>query len=192
MTTVAEPAWRCFVAIPLPTDVRDVLQRTVAPWRAELDTARWTEPDDWHTTLHFVGSVAPDRIPALSASLAADFASEATFVTATDGLGAFPSAARATVLVCLLADPLRRLQRLAAIASRAVTSVLGDAGQEHRWFRPHVTLARLRRPTPVAEWLGGRSAPAAPLSVREACLMRSRLGRHPARYDVVARFPLAA
>ena len=191
MTTTGEPMWRCFVAIPLSADVRGALEQTVAPWRTELD-ARWTEPDDWHSTLHFVGAVAPDRIPALSASLAADLAGETPFVAATDGLGAFPSAVRATVIVCLLADPLRRLQRLSRVVSGAVTSVLGDVGLEHRRFRPHVTLARLRRPTSVADWLRGRSAPEAPLPVREACLMRSRLGRHPARYDVVARFPLTA
>ena len=191
MTITAEPMWRCFVAIPLPGDVREVLERAVAPWRAELD-ARWTEPGDWHTTLHFVGSVAPDRIPALSASLAADLAAEAPFAAAIDGLGAFPSVARATVPVCLLSDPLRRLQRLARIASGAVTSVLGHAGQERRRFRPHVTLARLRRPMSVADWLRARSAPTAAVSVREACLMRSGLGGHPARYDVVARFPLTA
>ncbi len=192
MNTAHQPAmWRCFVAVPLPDDVRDVLAEAVGPWRAELD-ARWTEAHSWHTTLHFVGWVAPERIPALTASLAADLAGEASFMAATHGLGAFPSPSRATVLVCLLADPLRRLQRLARLASGAVRSVLGDVGEEHRRFRPHVTLARLRRPTPLGDWLRGHAAPAATLPVAETCLMRSRLGGHPARYDVIARFPLSA
>ncbi|MGA7147621.1 MAG: RNA 2',3'-cyclic phosphodiesterase, partial [Microbacterium sp.] len=63
-------------------------------------------------------------------------------------------------------------------------------------FRPHVTVARLRRPTEVTRWvrvLDGYSGPT--WTVDRIALVASFLGEGSAkrpRYEVVEEFPLAA
>ncbi|HEX6475430.1 MAG TPA: hypothetical protein VF114_10150, partial [Candidatus Limnocylindria bacterium] len=51
--------WRCFVAVPLPADLRTALSEWVSGIRqdAALEADwRWTDPDGWHDTLDFLGA----------------------------------------------------------------------------------------------------------------------------------------
>lgn len=56
-------AWRLFVALPVPADVRRSLWEQLAPWRARHPGARWVSADAWHLTLLFLGAVPADRAP---------------------------------------------------------------------------------------------------------------------------------
>ena len=187
MTVSTADRWRCFVGVPLSDEIREPLRRRVDAWRSELD-ARWTDPAGWHCSLHFIGDVDASRVGALGTALADAVGSRPRFTVHTGGLGAFPSASRARVLYYGIEDADGRLRQLAAAAA-AVRSAGGNRADPS--FRAHVTLARLRRPASVEAWLEGRRAPAGRLDVAEACLMRSRLGTGPARYDRLACFPLA-
>lgn len=50
MSTESE---RIFIALPLPSPVRAVLQTLEQP----LAGVRWTPPEQWHVTLRFLGDV---------------------------------------------------------------------------------------------------------------------------------------
>ena len=190
MSAPPDPAtpWRCFVAVLVPDEIRAPLDAAIAPARRELD-ASWTDPSGWHVTLDFLGPVRPDAIGQLDRAVSKAVSGERRFVARTGGLGAFPSPGRARVLFYGLSAPGHALERLAAATAGAVAPLLG--ARETVRFRPHVTLARLRRPQAVGEWLTAKTVPSCAFEVADACLMRSHLGRGPARYEVVARFPLA-
>ena len=68
-----------------------------------------------------------------------------------------------------------------------------DVASEHRPFRPHLTLARVRgRRRPLSRDLP--AAPAIDLDPTGVLLLRSRLdgpGGRPARYEELARAPVA-
>lgn len=170
--------WRCFVAIPLGEALRDALRTAVAGWRDDPDLAglRWTDPDSWHLTLAFLGPVEAGRVPGVAASLREVTAAHRPTGVATGGLGAFPSVARARVAWYGVADPDRRLARLAGDVRRA----LGVEGSE---FRAHVTLARARGEPVAVRALVERPSPVGLLTVDQVDLMRSHLGRGPARYQ---------
>ncbi len=62
---VPEEAWRLFVAIPLPGEVRDALARAIEPVRRRVRGGRWQSPETWHLTLRFLGDTPTGAIPAI-------------------------------------------------------------------------------------------------------------------------------
>ena len=175
--------WRLFVAVPIGAELSVSLSAAVEGWRArsDLDGLRWSEPDAWHLTLHFLGGTDPAEVERITAALAEVAASHAPMHLASRGLGAFPSAGRARVAWYGVADPERRLRRLADDVRSALA--LDESGR----FRAHVTLARARsEPVDLRSWIDEAVAPEGRLHVDELRLMRSHLGRGPARYEVLA------
>jgi RNA 2',3'-cyclic 3'-phosphodiesterase len=173
--------WRCFVAVPIGDELRADLRAAVDALRGDPDLAglRWSEPDSWHVTLAFLGSVEADLAPGLISTIGEVAADHGPMRLATGGLGAFPSAGRARVAWYGVADPDGRLAALA----RDVRDALGVEGSA---FRAHVTLARARHePVPVRGLLE-RVSPSGVLVVDHVDLMRSHLGRGPARYERLA------
>lgn len=170
--------WRCFVGVPLGEELRRALGTLVDRWRDEPDFAglRWTDPDSWHVTLAFLGSVEVDRMGTLGATLREVAAVHAPMRLPTGGLGGFPRDRKARVLWYGILDPDRALGDLA----RGLNVALGVDAAE---FRPHVTLARARREPVSVRALAERPSPEGPLDVDHVDLMRSHLGRGPARYE---------
>jgi len=99
------------------------------------DGLRWTRPEQRHLTLQFLGGV--EDVDALVASVAASVRGIAPFTLALGGAGAFPAAARASVVWLGVSTGADRLAELAA----AIVAAPGG-----RPFRPHLTIARARAP----------------------------------------------
>lgn len=180
-------SWRCFVAVALGEELRASLAAAADRWRAHPNTSglRWTDPDGWHLTLAFLGDTDPGRVPALLAALNRATGGAASAAYPTGGLGAFPSSGRARVLWYGMEDPERHLRRLAA----AVRRELGLPPDDR--FRAHVTLARARHdPVDLRPFLESAAAPEGVLDVTAIHLMRSHLGRGPARYESLAAIRL--
>ena len=171
--------WRCFVAVPIGEALRAELRATVDGWRGQADL-RWADPDGWHVTLAFLGSIPAESVPALVERLVAPAVANPVVSVRTGGIGAFPAPARARVAWYGVQDEGGRLARLAS----DVAIALGlDAT---RPFRPHLTLARARHPVDLRSWLASASAPEGALDVDRLTLMRSHLGGGPARYETLA------
>jgi 2'-5' RNA ligase len=105
------------------------------------DGLRWTRPEQRHLTLQFLGPV-PDG-DSLAQSVTESVRGVAPFTLALGGVGAFPSAARASVVWLGVSRGAEELGALAGAIATA-TGPLGF-GADHRPFRPHVTLARAAR-----------------------------------------------
>ncbi len=173
---------RLFVAVELPEHVRAAIDRNVSPLRGRWATLRWAPPERWHVTLRFLGERPAEDVEQIVSVLDRVAARTSPFPTWITGLGCFPASRRATVLWAGLDDG-EGLSKLAEAVQRALE---GRFGQADRAFRPHITLARTRRPTSLD--LGG--APAFEqigFEVEGFALMRSRLeGRGP-RYEPLRR-----
>jgi len=181
--------WRCFVAVPLDDSLRSALSEAVSGWRLQppADGLRWAEPDAWHLTLAFLGTVNPDDVPRIATAISDVAAGHVPTEVATGRLGAFHRSGSARVLWYGVHDPDGSLSALAG----ALASALGLVSEEE--YRPHVTLARARRrPMDLRGWIEGAavSAPDGRLTVDRIALMRSHLGGGPARYETLETFML--
>jgi RNA 2',3'-cyclic 3'-phosphodiesterase len=180
--------WRCFVAVPIPEDLRAALAAARDAWMGDPGASglRWIEPASWHVTLAFLGAVPPEEIGAIGGSVGAVAGRHRTLQVRTGGLGTFPNPRRATV-VWYGVEPDPALAALAADLAGSLS--LETAGP----FRPHLTLARAPRGgTDLRHWVAqcATSTPIGRLAVHHVELMRSHLGAGPASYEVLSRHPL--
>jgi len=183
-----------FAAVLLPQDVVDDLEEFLGP-RQEAAEFRWTRPESWHLTLAFMANVPERGLDDLLERLARAGRRRHPLDLAVAGGGAFPNPARAKVLYAGVdgpADHLEELRRLST-GARAAANKAG-APAEGAAFRPHLTLARMRRPVEATKWIRVLSTYRSPtFRIAELALVESHLGQGPGnrpRYDVVATFPL--
>lgn len=186
--------WRCFVAVPLPDELRGALAATVQAWRddAIAGQLRWTAPEGWHLTLAFLGSTDPGAVPDLLEALGPVAEATPPFAIGAGGLGTFPGPRRARVLWYALADGDGALARLAAAVGAALAP-LAPGLDESRPFRGHVTLARARseRGVDLQAWLEQQRVATGSVPVDRLVLYRSHLGGGPARYEALGSVTLA-
>lgn len=187
---------RLFAALVPPLSVREDLDAFLEPRRA-AGSFRWTPVDQLHLTLAFMPQVHERSLDRLIEELAARAERRTWFQARVGGGGAFPDPNRAKVLYAGLesddaghaeADLLARATRNAAV--RSGTEVDG------RRFSPHLTLARMGRPSRLSDWvrlLDSYSGPVWPVTTFS--LIASHLGEGPnrrPRYETLAEFGLGA
>lgn len=172
---------RLFVAVVPPDEVLDVVEALPRPDVAGL---RWSTRDQWHVTLRFLGEVGEDQLGEARAAVAVAAGSVDGPLEALLG----PTVGRFGRRV--LHVPVHGLDRLAA-ATVAATAGIGQP-PEDRPFAGHLTLAR-SRDRRGADLAALAATPiAARWTVHHLELVRSHLGPHGSRYEVLARPPLGA
>lgn len=186
---------RAFVAIEVPSTVREAIAIAIDDVRASLPPARWVDSMNFHLTLRFLGDIEETAIERLALLLEPVFLRHEPFELRIGHAGTFPPGrlARVAWLGLVDAEPLAPLAR----EVRNVTAAfVGErTNSRNRRFSPHLTVARCRRPwaeEAVHCWREGIPGPLGePFTVRRGSLMRSRLLPTGARYDRVREFRLA-
>lgn len=146
---------RLFVGVPVAVPVAQALAgacETLAR-RARHQTVQiaWVPPASYHVTLAYFGAARADAVPAVVDRLRAIALAGRPLRFRTVRLGAFASAASATVVWAGVDEPSGELAKLAG-AVAAAGEELGFA-RDRRTYHPHVTLGRLRVSAAVAEVL---------------------------------------
>lgn len=179
---------RLFVAIDPPAALRERLARL----SAGVPGSRGVRAEQVHLTLRFAGELDPGAAEALRAGLAGAAAATAPFEATVRGVGAFPKRRDPRVVWAGLAPS----GELAALHERVeAAAVAAGLPAERRRFRPHLTLARLRRPDAraVGAWLDRHAELAEPpFAVGELVLFASELRPEGARHRVLDRWALGA
>jgi 2'-5' RNA ligase len=188
------PTLRCFVAIDVSSEVRAAVTVAQARVRTQAPDAdvRWTDREQIHLTLKFLGAVPEERVQAVSSSLEAVVADASPIDLAAAGLGAFPSLRRPRVLWAGVSAGIPELTALAA----AVDGALAPLGfsPEPRAFSAHLTIGRVRSPrgaralAPALE--GAGAAEFGSWTASELVLYESRLRPAGALYVPVSRHRL--
>ncbi len=186
---------RLFAAVALPAPLVQAAGEWIASLAAGLGRGiRWVRPEGLHLTLHFFGVVPAEARPRIEAALDAGVAAGGgPFELALEGLGAFPSPARARVVWVGAAGP--GVERLAHL-QRAVTEAIAAAGfpLEERPFHAHLTLGRVEGAPPpglAAAIAAGAGRLLGRWVVDAVTLFKSELAPGGSRYTPLAGWRLA-
>ncbi|MFB6305303.1 MAG: RNA 2',3'-cyclic phosphodiesterase [Haloferacaceae archaeon] len=183
---------RLFVSIDLPDDlapaVADVQDRL-----ADAEGLRFTDPEQAHVTLKFLGETPADRVAAVEGAVAdaVDDARVAPFEATVADLGVFPSFDYISVVWAGVDEGAEEMTRLHEAVERETVEV-GFDPEDHE-FTPHVTVARMddARGKDLVQEVVAESAPTVgSFRVDEVRLTESTLLDEGPQYDTVARFPL--
>jgi 2'-5' RNA ligase len=190
---VKETEWRIFCAVELPDEIRDRLHDH-AKWVREAvpeASASWSRPENVHLTLKFFGNIATKKLPLIS-DVASRVAKNPWFQIGIGGTGVFPKPNRAQVLWIGVDDP---SGRLSALQMRLEEEFAAEGfPKEDRAYRPHLTIARLRKPEGsrrLAETHLQTSFKKTQITVSEFVVFRSELSSNGSRYTAISRHELS-
>lgn len=176
---------RLFAALEVPRDRLEALNETLADLKRSSSDLRFVKLENQHVTLKFFGWLGPDETDAAGRMMKEVAGSHAPGPLALTDLGAFPSLRRVRVLWSGVEDP---SGTTSAVAEALDAGAAGfGVAREERSFRPHLTLARSKRPRPLEH------LPQVPPEARrtfdfgELVLFRSHLSSVGARYEVIHR-----
>jgi RNA 2',3'-cyclic 3'-phosphodiesterase len=178
---------RAFVAIRPPPRVLDAIEARLAP--VAMPGGRIASRDQWHITVQFLGADAE-----LSA-VATAFEHEPLDLGAAEirfgGADALVSRRRARILALVLNEGAEWVRELAAQVERRLAPLGHVRAAREELLRPHLTLARFRRPSdlrPLCVAVGPE--PIGPAwRVEEVVLYESVLCRQGAQHAARARVP---
>ena len=188
---------RAFIALELPTEVKDMLVASSNRLAAQLPprSVRWVKPAAMHLTLKFLGEIEAATVPTLRQALSAVTQAALPFTLQSGELGVFPNPTRPRVVWVGLAGDRAELAALQQQVEAACVR-LGHA-PEKRSFSPHLTLGRVRngigRPKlrTIGEIVQGFTAPAPQRwEVRQLTLFQSELQPTGAVYTPLVVLPL--
>jgi 2'-5' RNA ligase len=136
---------RLFTAISLPQPTCEHLKgvlNTLRTLPALKNTVTWTNPDNFHITLKFIGEVPDDRVPLLIDSLRT--LSIPQMPLAIDRFLVLPGQGPARVLAANVTKDIAPITSLFTQIESA-SQPLG-VSRERREFKPHLTFGRFSRP----------------------------------------------
>jgi 2'-5' RNA ligase len=179
---------RLFVAIPIPSPVRDAVTALVDGVRAASDPAvrdvRWVRLDGLHLTIRFLGPTEEEHVADVAAAVDRTADQVAPFDVVIAGGGAFPSVARPRALWLGVTEGATDL----AATATALDEALADVGwtRDERPYRAHLTLARSdgvrSGPVVARRLIDAAGAVREPFRAESLVLFESISGGGPARY----------
>lgn len=182
---------RAFLAIELPRDIRDRIEKVKEGLRPVVRGVRWTRAEGMHLTLKFFGDILPEDVGCISEAVEQHTRNIPPLMLFLDALGGFPGLSRPRILWLGVGEETGRL----AAVQAAIEKDLAACGfpTEQRKFTAHLTLGRARArggvsslaslPDMVEDLSGHR------FSATELVLFRSDLRPTGPLYTVLARFP---
>lgn len=184
---------RTFIAVQAPGKMRASATTLIQRLSVTEANVKWVAEENLHWTLKFLGDVNGNLIPSICDTLCTAVAGIAPFEIEADGAGAFPVATRPRTVWLGVGKGQEAFVQL----HDAIEPPLQELGfrMEHRRFRPHMTLGRVRsspngigplgeKITEFAEFNAGT------MRVSEIILFSSLLERQGPAYQVLGRAPL--
>ena len=184
---------RTFIAV----ETSPAVQRRAAELQAKLResqvNATWTDPENMHLTLQFLGDVEDTLVPEVCKRVAIAAAPFAPFFVDFSKAGAFPANDRPRTVWIGVDQGTQELIDLQFAIQESLVEMRFP--RERRTFRPHLTLARVReggrRQSQLSELLAHyRDFKAESCDVSEVLIFASYLDRSGPTYQIMGRAPL--
>ena len=165
---------RCFIGVTPQVKSCDSLvnyQDCIKPLLSN-QRLRWTQPDNLHLTLKFIGNIDMNQLDILKDQLIIQLRKTKIFVTTLEIIEWFPAASTPRVIALSSSVANAELQALAARCDQAAQQI-GVPPNNHS-FRGHITLARNRSKVPINNPLKKTVTPLT-LQVNRVSIFQSQL-----------------
>ena len=190
----AEQKIRVFAGLKTPVKWDEELQAVQKRLAERIGSngIRWVKAEQIHITLRFFGHILIRDAADVAKILASVAVQCAPMTLRCEGIGCFPSARRPKVIWAGLKGDIERVAELQSAIAEA-SAEIGEP-PDHRPFKPHLTLARVRELRPskarLLEDAGEELRIEAPWNVHELLLMRSHLSPEGSRYETIGSWRL--
>jgi 2'-5' RNA ligase len=186
--------WRIFCAVELSEQVRVRLQGHIQQVRKDVPevAASWSRVENIHLTLKFFGNVTLDLVQTISDAASRSAKEFSSFQIDIGSTGVFPRASRPQVLWIGINDPSGKLLALQQRLEGECAAVGFE--KEGRAFRPHLTIARIRKPEGarrLADTHLSMPFESIPLTLTELIVFRSELSSKGSKYTPISRHQLS-
>jgi RNA 2',3'-cyclic 3'-phosphodiesterase len=185
--------WRMFCAFELPEVLRARINEHAKHVREAVPEAgaSWSRPENIHLTMKFFGNVDPAQVPAISAAAVRVVKEFSPIQIEVGKTGVFPRPSRPQVLWIGIDDPSGGLAKL----HKQLEDEFAREGfaKEDRAFRPHLTIARIRKPHDTARLAQTHletNFNTVELTLDDLVLFRSELSSKGSRYTSISRHRL--
>jgi RNA 2',3'-cyclic 3'-phosphodiesterase len=185
---------RTFVAVEITSAIRSRAMELIDALDGTAADVNWVEPQNLHLTLKFLGDVHQNEIARVCQAMARGAADVEPFGLEVCGAGAFPQAARPRTIwlgATTGTEPM-------IVLHDRIEAALAKLGfrEEHRRFRPHMTIGRVRGVGPSITELGTllqqqADFAAGRMNVGKVTLFGSTLTPDGPVYDVLGTAPLS-
>jgi 2'-5' RNA ligase len=137
---------RLFVAVDISREAIHKVSNYIEELRNEFSTVRvgWEKAEKLHLTLKFLGDSDANQLQKLSEIVAEIAAQIPPFSLRIAETGVFPSTRKARILWIDVKDEKGSLTWINKILEKECAGI--GFAEEHRIFKPHLTIGRLREP----------------------------------------------
>jgi len=178
---------RSFIALNLEPELKQRINALILPLKKDLNNFRFTESENVHLTLRFLGNITPEELAQSQDALAEMARNFSPFTLEFDGLTAFPSFFSARILGVKVRNSQKFNRLFSKINSEFNHIKIGE--EEKREFRPHLTFARAKEREREMSFLKEIDFTGTQV-IKSIELMSSQLLPAGARYEIIKSFPL--
>jgi 2'-5' RNA ligase len=182
-----------FCAFELSEGLRSRIGEHIAGLRDAVPEAgaSWSRPENIHLTVKFFGNVDPAKVPVISSAAARVAKEFSSIQLEVGGTGVFPRPSRPQVLWVGVNDPSDALSNL----QKRLEDEFAREGfpKEDHAFRPHLTIARIRKPHHAARLAQTHlemNFTITDVTLSELILFRSELSSKGSQYTAISRHRL--
>lgn len=141
---------RTFVAVDIDAAVETQVSRLIKRLQNTSAKVKWVDPQHLHYTLKFLGEIHLRDVPEICSTIEKAVRPLESFRAVAAGAGAFPDPERPRTVWLGITDGQEEFVSLHDVVEDALDKL--GFRREHRRFRPHLTLGRVRQsPTGIEE-----------------------------------------
>ncbi|HEX3043779.1 MAG TPA: RNA 2',3'-cyclic phosphodiesterase [Bacillota bacterium] len=181
---------RTFIGVWLASEMKQELTAEIERLRKNNSRFKWTQPENLHFTLKFLGEMEPTRITALERDLSTVTIGINSFRLQLGKSGCFPPKGEPRIIWIGLNAGSNELKKLAEGVEAACFQ--NGFPKESKPFQPHLTIARARdgvHPGAISDFLPAREFTSV-TDVTGFSLIESRLYSTGPVYHTLTDFPL--